>query len=217
MDAVISVFGEKFTQQQVRALLHLVYWDTTVAIDSLIDGPTQTALLNLLAATFTGSPLKKVYVDSSDMWLDLVGVYKSGNVDFSRPIRICLDESPALDTGGVRREVFTEVFAVFAENKRLTLFQGPPTYLRPVNSIEALSSGIMKVLGQMIAHSIAMDGNGFPYLSPACFWYLVGGIDKALPFLDKNCISVAVCKVIEEVCVSLFLLLLISFVNTITD
>ena len=63
-----------------------------------------------------------------------------------------------------RSKAFTEVFTVFAENKRLTLFQGPPTYLRPVNSIKALSSGITKMLGQTNARSIAMDGNGFPYL-----------------------------------------------------
>ena len=47
-------------------------------------------------------------------------------------------------------------------------------------------------------------------ISLACFWYLVGEIDKPLPFLDINNISVAVGKVIEEVCVALFLLLLIQ-------
>ena len=59
MDAVVSVFGEKFTQQQVRALLHLVYRNIDVTIDCLT-APSSPTLLNLLAATFTGSPLKKV-------------------------------------------------------------------------------------------------------------------------------------------------------------
>ncbi len=57
----------------------------------------------------------------------------------------------------------------------------------------------MKVLGQMIAHSIAQDGVGFPYLSPVCFWYLVGGVDEALPYVAKDDVSVAVHSVVAEV------------------
>jgi len=34
----------------------------------------------------------------------------------------------------------------------------------------------------MIAHSICQDGIGFPYLSPLCYWYLVGGEEKALEY-----------------------------------
>lgn len=131
--------------------------------------------------------------------MDTVGFYKSGSIDFDNPLRVILDGSPAIDIGGVRRHLFSEVFSAFAENKHMKLFQGPPNYIRPLYSIENHSTGVMKVLGQMIAHSVAMDGVGFPYLSPACFWYLVGGVDKALPFIGKDDVSDAVYSVVTEV------------------
>ena len=40
----------------------------------------------------------------------------------------------------------------------------------------------MKILGSMVAHSICQDGVGFPYLSLTCYWYIVGGEEKALQF-----------------------------------
>lgn len=86
-----------------------------------------------------GVPCAKVYVDSYDMWADLVGHYKSPSSTTNRPIRIVFDNQPALDTGGVRRQCYTQVYEQFAANKHMRMFDGPPCHLRPVFSAEARS------------------------------------------------------------------------------
>ena len=97
-------------------------------------------------------------------------------------LRVTLDNQPALDTGGVRRQVYTTALEEFARNKWIKLFDGPENYLRPACTAEVRSSGLLKVLGTIIAHSIGQDAIGFPYLSPTCYWYIVGGEDKAIQY-----------------------------------
>ena len=121
----------------------------------------------------------------------MVGNYKSG-VNVEKPVRVTLDEQPAIDTGGVRRQVFSDVFALFATNKQFRLFEGQPCSVRPVHSADVRSSGMLKVLGTMIAHSVAMDGVGFPYLSPLSYWYITAGETEALQHMgpsEGNCES----------------------------
>ena len=196
---LISMFETKFSQSQISTIYRLFGHDFDAAVECLCVGPTQEMLLKPVKDSFVDGRSHKIHVDSNDIWLDLVGAYKAGNIEFCRPSRILLDNSPAIDTGGVRRQVFNDVFQAFADNKHITLFEGPPRYLRPINSIEIQSTGIMKVLGQMISHSIGQDGVGFPYLSPVCFWYMVGGMDEALPYVTKDDLSHAVHLVVEEV------------------
>lgn len=82
--------------------------------------------------------------------------------------------------------MYTDLFELFCQNRHIKLFEGPECYLRPIFSAESRSSGLLSVLGSMIAHSIAQDGVGFPYLSPLCYWYIVGGEDEALPFVTMS-------------------------------
>ena len=82
-----------------------------------------------------------------DKWAVLVAVYKTPGLDLCCPIRIILDGIPAIDQGGMRREIFTDVFLTFAENQHVRLFDGVLTCLRPLYSAEAQSSGLFKVLG----------------------------------------------------------------------
>ena len=42
----------------------------------------------------------------------------------------------------------------------------------------------------MVAHSICQDGIGFPFLSPTCYWYLVGGEEKAVEFVTTDSAAV---------------------------
>ena len=128
--------------------------------------------------------------------------YKTPGLDMNNPIRVVLDGVPAVDQGGVRRGIFTDVFISFTENERVHLFEGMPNYLRPLYSAEAQSSGLFKVLGQMIAHSIAMDGIGFPYLSPICYWYMVDGEDRAVQFIGEQDVGTGVHQLVTQVSIS---------------
>ena len=86
-----------------------------------------------------------------------------------------------MDTGGVRRQVFTKVYNQFAANEFVHLVDGPKYFLRPAFTAQARSSGLFKLLGTMIVHSINLSRwNWFSFLSPTCFWYLVEGEERAL-------------------------------------
>ena len=41
----------------------------------------------------------------------------------------------------------------------------------------------------MVGHSYLMDGQGFPYLSRACYYYLCKQTDKSLTLLSNNDLS----------------------------
>ena len=128
----------------------------------------------------------KVNIDFEDMWPDMVSLYKNRSMDFSCRLRLILHGKPPIDSGGVRRQVYISVFENFAGNETIRLFDGPINHLRPACTAEARSCGLFKILGNIIAHSICQDGIGFPYLSPTCYWYLIGGEEKALEFASME-------------------------------
>ena len=39
---------------------------------------------------------------------------------------------------------------------------------------------MMTVVGKMVGHSIVMDCQGFPFFSPACYYYMAGHVDTAI-------------------------------------
>ena len=64
---------------------------------------------------FENLPRVRIQVDSNDIWSDVTAVYKNYD-DYNTKLRIQLDNQPALDTGGVRRQMYTTVFRNFANN-----------------------------------------------------------------------------------------------------
>ena len=135
------------------------------------------------------------------MWADTVAFYKSHGDSLDNPMRIVLSHQPAIDTGGVRRQVFTDVFQQFAENRHSKLFDGQPHSIRPRYTAESRSPGLFKALGRMIVHAVAQDGVGFPYLSRACFWYIAAGEDQALQFIELSDVGADVAHVVTQVSV----------------
>ena len=150
--------------------------------ECIVKGITLSSIITMLTKRYDLFPPIKLHVDMDDIWTDMVAFYKGRKVNFLSKLRIVLQDKPPIDTGGVRRQMFSTVFFNFACNKFVHLFDGPLNYLRPTCSAEARSSGLFKVLGSMVAHSVCQDGVGFPYLSPTCYWYIIGGESKALQF-----------------------------------
>jgi len=134
----------KFSDRQVHTVFDLSDYDFEKTMECLLEGPTIQGLVRLHQKMFCGKPAAKFYIDSDDLWPDMVGYYKTG-VNTSKPIRVILDEQPAIDTGGVRRQVFSDVFTLFANNKHFRLFEGEHCSLRPVHSANCRSSGLLKV------------------------------------------------------------------------
>ena len=82
-----------------------------------------------------------------------------------------------MDTGGVLRQAFTDVFSEIANgSSSLRLFRGvDASRLTPIYSSEHVLTGIFEVLGKMIAHSLIQGGPGFPYLARSIYWYIATG------------------------------------------
>ena len=86
-----------------------------------------------------------------------------------RPLRVCFKGQPVIDTGGPGKECYSQLYDKLLESAEFKLFERPPGHIIPSYSITAVFSGMMKILGTMLAHSIAQCGTGMPVLSPVCF------------------------------------------------
>jgi len=108
---VIFVDTGKFSERQVHTVFNLSDCDFEKTVECLLEGPTIQGLVRLHQNMFCGKPATKFYIDSDDLWPDMVEYYKTG-VNTSKPIRVILGKQPAIDTGGVRRQVFSDVYIV---------------------------------------------------------------------------------------------------------
>lgn len=154
--------------------------DFDKTLNSLLKGPTRKSIIQLANERYT---VAKVKLDEQDLLSDFVACYKS---TLQSRVTVILAHQSVIDTGGVRRQTYTRVFQMFAENNYIKLFDGTARNLRPHYSTQARSSGLLKILGSMVGHSILQDGIGFPYLSPLCYWYVIKGTDTTLNYVTLN-------------------------------
>ncbi len=68
----------------------------------------------------------------------------------------------------------------------MNIFEGLPNRFRPSFKATNLASGILKTIGTMIAHSLLMDGQGFPYLSEYCYYYIADRFDEAISCIGSE-------------------------------
>ena len=166
--------------------------DVDGTTNCLIEGPTSVSISSLLRKsriTTSLSDSPKIRLDSDDDVDDMVSAaityYKGQEFDRLAQVRIYMRNGPSVDTGGVRCDFFTAVFERLATEK-YRLFEGPSHRLRPVFRMSNVSSGMMRCLGLMVAHSFILDRNGFPYLSECCYYYLAGLVDKAITVVSES-------------------------------
>ncbi len=103
--------------------------DPQATTDCLLTGPT--SILKMLRCYFDKQPAMKVSIDSDDAWADTVTFYKSTQFDAKKRLRVQLNGQPALDTGGVRTQLYSAVFEQFAQNRHVRLFDGTGMPLTP--------------------------------------------------------------------------------------
>ena len=200
LDELLSMFAGKLSPKQVISVFRLSQDHLEPSIECLLTGPTLDGILKMMMQRYDTFPAAKLYVEASDAWSDTVAYYKRPSADpSSHRIRVVLQGQPAIDTGGVRRQLYVSVLRDFAENVHMRLFDGPPNHLRPLYSAEARASGLFTVLGTIVGHAILQEGIGFPYLSPMCFWYLACGEETALKYASLVDVGSAVATVISKV------------------
>lgn len=202
LDLLLQTFVSKDTSaKQVREVYLLSGENSKTSTVCLLSGPTLSALLKMVNDRFDELPRHRVRVDAEDVWSDVVACYKRTSFRYLTHLQVHVEGQPAIDTGGVRRQIYTTVLHQFASNKYIKLFDGPDHHLRPMCSAEARSSGLLKVLGGIVAHSICQDGVGFPHLSPTCFWYIVAGEEMALQSACMEDLPADASFVLKQVCI----------------
>ena len=111
--------------------------------------------------------------------------YKSIQFDASCPLRIIFQGQPAIDSGGVLRQFYSNLFEGLVQGKLLLLFEGKEAHKVPSYQPQAVMSGMFEMVDKMTAHSLVQGGPGFPCLALPCFYYLVtGDVMCALAYCD---------------------------------
>ena len=117
----------------------------TVLCESLVQ------IIDILGKKLTGKR-KKLEVDEDDIIEDAVAYYKSIQFDASCPLRIIFRGQPVIDSGGVLRQFYSNLFEGLVQGKLLLLFEGEEACKVPSYQPQAIMSGMFEMVGKMIAH-----------------------------------------------------------------
>ena len=190
---------EHLNNTQIEAVAQMACLDFH---NTLLTGPNLGGILNLMSQAASTYPAVTLTISNleEDMWANVLAFYKHPKNDISRcSVRIYTPDQPAIDTGGVRHQVYCAMIKQFIENKHAHLFDATMNNLHPHFSAAASCSSLFEVLGSIVGHSIVQDGIGFPHFNEVCYWYIVSGADTALRYTTKedvgaDCRSL-ICKV----------------------
>ena len=204
--AKLSELFPHMTNDQLSFLYNLPKCNNfSRAVDCVMEGPSFESLCEI-AHTQLDIPLSespRIRVDKDDEGDELVSAvlsfYKDSKFIKNAHVRISMGHQPGIDTGGLRRQVFSEVFENIATSSTISIFDGPLDRLRPAFKASSLSSGMLTTLGTMVGHSILMDKHGFPHFADYCYYYMAGCMDKALTCISTNDVSDSVKDLITEV------------------
>ena len=144
VDTLFSLFSEKFTTQQIQSVYNYSGDDFDASIECLGVGASLDSIVKVIMKHSRTLPVVKLHVDKDEMWSDLLSFYKCVSLPCKKRLRICLGGSSTIDTGGVRRQVYTTVYSDFVTNTHIRLFDGPENHVRPCYSAESRGSGIFK-------------------------------------------------------------------------
>ena len=194
------MFVDTLSAKQVMVVYRCSGENFESSVDCMLDGPTLLSIVNMLNIHFHEQPVIKVQVNQDDVWEDMVVQYKSPRMDVTKQLQLTVLDQPAIDTGGVRQQVYNTIYSDFLANKYIKLFEGALHCCRPQCAAESRSSGLFKIIGTMVVHSIAQDGVRFPYFFLACYWYMVDGEERAIEFVTLEDIGAEAAGVVSKVC-----------------
>ena len=121
--------------------------------------------------------VEKLKVDPDDALADALAYYKRPDYDPQKKLRIRYSKQAAVDTGGVLRQFYTDCITqlIHGSDGIPALFEGCDKRKLPIFNAGVVISGMVKLVGRMLAHSISQVGIGINCLSPAVYWYLATG------------------------------------------
>ena len=172
----------------------------------LLDNCTLNNLLSLLKGKFIGvgtgeSP--KIHIDpdisSEDSLRLLLSFYKSKRFLRNAHVQVVINGGSVVDDGGVHRQLYCSAFEALATGY-MGAFDGPLSCVRPTIKPSNIVSGLLRNIGTAIAHSLIMDGAGFPYLSLPMYYYLADKEDVAVTHLSISDACGQAFYVLSRVC-----------------
>lgn len=177
-DMLISIFPS-MSAGQIKFLLELTKGDCDMVSNILLEGISAENLINLWKQG--GGEIRRIRVETyrdEDTLEELLAFYKSSRFNPHSIVRISIEDQPAIDTGGIRRQFYSDAFIKLSNNE--DLFERTESGVLPVFRQSTLSSGLFTTIGKLIGHSIVMDGQGFPYMSPSIYYYMAGLTNTAV-------------------------------------
>lgn len=119
------------SEECIRFIYRVRNEDLLCAADCILSGPSIKILVPLIRNTVVSSESDgKLRIDEEGEELAdcIFAFYKGCKFQSQNSVRMCTKGQPAVDTGGVRRQVFSQFFAF---SDCLCLFDGPPHRCRP--------------------------------------------------------------------------------------
>ena len=133
-------------------------------------------------------------MDEDDILNDALAYYKDSKFDARKKLHVVYKGQPAADAGGVTHQFYTQLLQEISQQ----FFQGD-TFKTPIYNSNMVVSGIMKLVGTVITHSILQGGPGFPVFSPSVYHYLAtGDFDAAVQKISVNDCTVATKHFIDQ-------------------
>ena len=203
----LGSLGEMFpniTDEQLGYLYKLSGSALSLLIDCMLEGLSCESILCVAALQRSTDDTARIRLqrdDTTEDWVEAVlAFYKQGRFDKTAAMCVCICGQPAIDAGGVRRQFFAVVFGELAQTELdFSLYKGPPLKLWPVFKASILSPGVLCTVGTMIAHSLLLDGQGFPYLSEYCYYYVASHCDRAVTCVTIDDVGRNVKAIVEKV------------------
>lgn len=170
----------------------------SVAVDVLLGGEILREILTCFSERKLTGMMASIDVDSVSAVSCAVAYYKRPHIDMQRPVSVTYSGTPAVDAGGPKRQFFTDV--LHSLKSSYNLFEGSGNRLLPVYSASVVSSGLFKVLGQVIVHSVLQEGPGFPFLAPFIYKCVCGvAHEEAIEDVNLSDLPEPVADLIEKV------------------
>ena len=181
---LINVFPDMSTEQ-IMFLLKLVKGDPNAVCNILLEGERSAqSLIRLWKQTGMWKQdieVRRIRVETykaEETLEELFSFYKSNRYNPYAVVRISIEDQPAVDTGGIRRQFYNDALLKLSNTE--DLFERTDSGILPIFRQSTLSSGLFTTIGKLIGHSIIMDEQGFPFMSPAIYYYMAGLADTAV-------------------------------------
>ena len=202
-DSELSTLCETFqllSHSQISAIYGLLHGDMSATADVLASGPSSKELLQLFGSSMKAGTRINASIDEGNFLRDVFHLYKNPSLDIKRPIVVEYMGQPAIDVGGVRRHFFTDIINRMTSASELQLFEGSKQALLPVANSQYLMSGLFRMFGRIVVHSIINGGPCLSGLAPSCYWYLATkNIECSIPFARMDDLTEPASSVVSKV------------------